>query len=179
MFFPTILATVALLGLGIRAAERSVAVPPGVYLPEPGWGWSYAGCWNESVHVNGSGGARTLAFGKMTAGPQMTAPGCFQYCYQEGSGIYTFAGLEYGEECWCSSSISRFSIEIGSQHCNLPCKGNASHICGGSDTLTLYKFNPLDRTLKSPSEPSVASTSYVSALMMLGTAGVLVAGLMV
>ena len=65
----------------------------------------------------------------------MTITSCIAYCASFSS---QYAGLEYGRECYCASYLSSFSTKLNESRCNYACNGNASEICGGMLSLTLY-----------------------------------------
>ncbi|KAJ3003735.1 UNVERIFIED_CONTAM: hypothetical protein HDU68_005531 [Siphonaria sp. JEL0065] len=52
---------------------------------------------------------------------------------------YTLFALEYSEECYGASSYAY--TPSPSTKCNMPCKGNADEICGGSAALSVYTFS--------------------------------------
>jgi hypothetical protein len=54
--------------------------------------WEYHGCFNETVGVEGTGGARALAGSQQTKSDTLTVEGCFDICNAKGA---QFAGLEY------------------------------------------------------------------------------------
>lgn len=54
--------------------------------------WEYHGCFNETVGVEGTGGARALAGSEQTRSNSLTVEGCFDICNAKGA---QFAGLEY------------------------------------------------------------------------------------
>lgn len=99
---------------------------------------------------------RTLPHQPLTPIPyqQMTVEGCLDAC---GASGYTSAGLEYGQyvsisavridllltvldrECWCANIASWPPSESTVDgECAMPCLGNATEYCGGSNTLLLY-----------------------------------------
>lgn len=51
-----------------------------------------------------------------------------------------YAGLEYGQECWCSPYLSTLSTQLNASECDLACLGNSSEICGGSLKISLYNL---------------------------------------
>ena len=57
----------------------------------------------------------------------MTINYCLSFC-----GANTYAGLEYSRECWCASSLNTNAEKLPDGNCSLPCKGDASEICGGA-----------------------------------------------
>lgn len=74
------------------------------------------GCFSE---VDG----RTLTDDQLDInGPDMTIEKCLEQCGKQG---YAYAGLEYGQECWCAGKIAPDALPIDdATRCNLPCKGN-------------------------------------------------------
>ncbi|KAF9875011.1 WSC domain-containing protein [Colletotrichum karsti] len=53
----------------------------------------------------------------------------------------TYAGLEYGGECWCGDSLGVGAIPAAAADCSMPCSGNSSEYCGGPSRLNLYKLD--------------------------------------
>ncbi|KAK7516053.1 WSC domain-containing protein [Phyllosticta citriasiana] len=103
--------------------------------PAPGTsGFTYAGCWNETTGYAQGGSVRALAGGSMASDTALTAAKCFEFC---GTGSQ-YAGLEYGQECWCAPYLSALSTQLPESACDIPCKGANKTACGGSLTLTLY-----------------------------------------
>lgn len=55
-----------------------------------------------------------------------------------------YAGVEYSSECYCGTTIQssgQLAADTPTQKCNMPCSGDSSEICGGSDRLNLYQYN--------------------------------------
>ncbi|KAF2211398.1 hypothetical protein CERZMDRAFT_85559 [Cercospora zeae-maydis SCOH1-5] len=99
-------------------------------------GYAYAGCWNETIDVAGSGGVRALSeVGNFTANNSMTIGSCLKFCQSANA---QYAGLEYGRECYCSPYLSTFSDRLDDSNCSFACNGNSSEICGGRLAITLY-----------------------------------------
>ncbi|KAK8134411.1 hypothetical protein PG984_006423 [Apiospora sp. TS-2023a] len=67
-------------------------------------------------------------------GRQMTAEYCIDGCAVGG---YTYAGLEYGSECWCSNDEPTID-PINLQECDMSCTGDAAAICGGVSRILVY-----------------------------------------
>lgn len=99
-------------------------------------GYTYYGCYNETVLLNNTGNVRALSGGQSEALSNMTVSTCINYC---NNNSYTFAGLEYTRECYCANYISTFSTHIPDSDCNLACEGNSSQWCGGSLRLSVYQ----------------------------------------
>lgn len=151
-------------------------------------GYTYIGCYNETTSIAGAGGVRALAGGEMvtlfsypapvlirllTVEPQIsnttqTTETCLNYC---AAASMQYAGLEYGQECWCSPYLNTLSAQLNASACNLACLGNSSEICGGSLKISLYNL-----TGKASSKKSGAATNAVSWRYGLG-AGMLAAAL--
>ena len=64
----------------------------------------------------------------------MTVEGCIERCSGNG---YTYAGLQYGKECFCGNSIAPGLL--GAQKCTMPCAGNPAQYCGGPQKLSVYR----------------------------------------
>ena len=83
-----------------------------------------------------------------------------------------FAGLEYGQECWCSQYLTSLSTKLNESSCNLACVGNDTQICGGRLTLTLFNL-----TSKASTSAGIlgAEANWIYALGagLLGSAAVL------
>ncbi|TDZ19370.1 putative fungistatic metabolite [Colletotrichum orbiculare MAFF 240422] len=68
----------------------------------------------------------------------------------------TYAGLEYGGECWCGNVLAEGSVPAEASECSMPCSGNSSEYCGGPSRLNLYK---LDGDLPAPTTTSSAAAT--------------------
>lgn len=91
--------------------------------------YSAAGCYAEPRD-----GSRALNKSR-TAAPDMTPESCFNVC---GTSGWLYAGLEYGEECWCGNRLSSAATLVDSSRCNMNCTGDATRTCGGPELLSLY-----------------------------------------
>ncbi|ORY85564.1 hypothetical protein BCR37DRAFT_242572 [Protomyces lactucae-debilis] len=84
------------------------------------------GCFTDSVN------ARTYPFQASIQGN--TPASCAAACAANNFG---YSGTEYSKECWCSSSPPTSTVSTA---CNMPCTGDGSQTCGGSDALSVV-FN--------------------------------------
>lgn len=66
-------------------------------------------------------------------------------------------------ECWCSHFLSDMSAELGDEECDLPCDGDAEHICGGSWSLSVYEL-----------QSAAPSLNFTRALFLLAIGAVTV-----
>lgn len=106
-------------------------------------GWNPAGCFTDAV------GSRALSNWIVGPGTGMTVEFCVRGCASQG---YTYAGLEFGDECYCGTSIDNNQTSAAPADCNMPCSGDSTEICGARDRLSLY-------TTKVISSSSVVSQS--------------------
>ncbi|PPQ68877.1 hypothetical protein CVT24_007686 [Panaeolus cyanescens] len=100
---------------------------------------------------------RALHYGAPPA-PQnpMAATDCINYCTSCGMAL---AGVEYGEECYCSNG---FLHDYGtSSSCNMPCRGNPLEMCGGPNALNVYATGVRPYT----TGPAIAPASYKGYLL--------------
>jgi hypothetical protein len=116
----------------------SNAVNPGNQL------FAYLGCYAEP------GKGRALKLQKAASG-NMTIDTCLGAC--SGS---VYAGVEYGKECWCGSSLNTLSVKSPDEECTLSCSGDDSETCGGPKRITLYK-----KRFGSTSGPSNAASGSI------------------
>ncbi|EIN08471.1 WSC-domain-containing protein, partial [Punctularia strigosozonata HHB-11173 SS5] len=96
-------------------------------------GWSSYGCVRDTSD-------RVLASPKY-AGADLSdtnsPAACTSYCADLN---YTMAGVEYGSECYCSSSWASDTAPslIDSSECDYACSGAPALTCGGSWALQVY-----------------------------------------
>ncbi|KAL7410783.1 glycosyl hydrolase family 71-domain-containing protein [Mrakia frigida] len=95
-------------------------------------GWSLVGCVTE-----GTAGARVLPSYSAQGLSSLTVESCLATC---ASMAYTYGGLEFGEECYCSDTLDNGGgLTSTSTNCNKPCTGDSSETCGGTGYMSLYK----------------------------------------
>jgi hypothetical protein len=112
---------------------------------------NYVGCaWDQLD-------SRTLPERYVT--DDMTVETCTTYCGSKG---YTYAGLQYGQECWCGNSVA--PDRLGAHKCRTICAGeftappacphfnrvlgNDAEYCGDALKLSLYKTTSSGNSLK-------------------------------
>lgn len=94
----------------------------------------------------------------------MTVESCLQFC-----GDKTYAGLEYGRECWCAAALNAQAKKLDDKECNIQCKGNKGEICGGTLMLTAYKrTSDAVRGRGAVEGWLMATTATVVVMMVLG-----------
>ncbi|GKT41139.1 WSC domain-containing protein [Colletotrichum spaethianum] len=107
------------------------------------------GCYTEGTNE------RALPY--LIATEEKTVSQCIGVC---SAGRYTYAGLEYGGECWCGNVLANTSISAKAAECSMPCADNSTEYCGGSSRLNLYKLEgDLPATTSSSAVPTGTETS--------------------
>ncbi|XP_038231970.1 WSC domain-containing protein 1 [Dermochelys coriacea] len=93
---------------------------------------TYIGCFSDDSREKTLKGAVFYDLRKMTVSH------CQEACAERA---YTYAGLEYGAECYCGNKLP---IMIAKQEeCNNECKGEKGSICGGVNRLSVYRVEEL------------------------------------
>lgn len=95
-------------------------------------GWQYLGSANEP------NGVRALAKAS-TADPAMAIEKCQQFCSSQNLPL---AGVEYGVECYCDTSLnsgSSLSATGSTVYNSMFCAGNDKEFCGGPGRLLVFK----------------------------------------
>eukprot|EP00752_Nemacystus_decipiens_P007908 g7065.t1 len=64
---------------------------------------------------------------------------CYGMCTNKNAG-YTYFGLQYSHECWCSTTFSEAATTEGAV-CNYKCSKNTQEFCGGFDAIMVYEIN--------------------------------------
>ncbi|KAG8842004.1 hypothetical protein FRC20_004683, partial [Serendipita sp. 405] len=97
-------------------------------------GYSKTQCWQDLTtnRILKHGPARDIS------GDSMTVQKCIEGCNQAG---YSSAGLEYGRECYCDNVNYPPGQSESMSECDMPCTGDATQICGGSNRMLIY-HNP-------------------------------------
>jgi hypothetical protein len=96
-------------------------------------GFGYNGCFQE-LH-----NARLLSGPSLMNQRNLTLEKCTDFCRTKDPN-FIWAGLEFGRECFCASSIAKSAAAPASEsECNMECTGNEKQWCGGARRITLYK----------------------------------------
>ncbi|KAK1976643.1 WSC domain-containing protein [Colletotrichum cereale] len=91
-------------------------------------GWVAQSCYTDSPSQ------RALSY-KVPSFDKFSAAQCITQC--DGLG-YTYAGLEYGSECFCGNSIDGGNSPASSG-CDMSCAGNRFDTCGGAGRINIYQ----------------------------------------
>lgn len=90
-------------------------------------GFSYLGCANQTSPL-------ALVGMSKTDSKNMTTEVCQQYCLDNNYGL---AATQNGDACYCGNGLQSYSA-VGQKTCNVPCAGNQTEICGGSESLSVW-----------------------------------------
>lgn len=74
-------------------------------------------------------------YGKATASQDMTELLCVAFCDDAG---YSYAGVEYGTECYCGNVIAVSGKAATETDCDMPCAGNSYELCGGPNRMNVF-----------------------------------------
>jgi hypothetical protein len=117
-----------------RLSLWGTSIDPPVVTPfphDPVTEYQYEGCWTEVS------GVRALAGATGFSPTDMTIDGCAGYCLNSG---FLWFGLEYMAECFCGDALNVNSTLAVETDCAMPCSGDATEVCGGSDRLSVYQW---------------------------------------
>ncbi|KAG9003868.1 hypothetical protein FRB90_011102 [Tulasnella sp. 427] len=113
--------------------------------------WTALGCYTDQSSP------RTLSDSSYTSATSMTYASCQAYCLGKG---YIYAGVEYGQECWCGSTINSPGAKTtASGACATPCSGDTSSICGGGWTLIVFKYSASSSSCSSSTTTRTSSST--------------------
>ncbi|EFQ30435.1 WSC domain-containing protein [Colletotrichum graminicola M1.001] len=87
--------------------------------------------WTQTCYTD-SPNRRALSY--RTDLTKFSAAQCVAQCDSLG---YTYAGVEYGSECYCGNSIDGGNTPASSG-CDMPCDGNRLDTCGGAGHINIY-----------------------------------------
>ncbi|KAF9874013.1 WSC domain-containing protein [Colletotrichum karsti] len=93
------------------------------------------GCWTDET-----GHGRTVGEPQKISADTMTPSNCIATCAAQG---YPFAGVEFGQECYCGVVIGNYSVSTTADKCATPCKGDSTQTCGGAGTVEIYASQQL------------------------------------
>ncbi|EPE36497.1 WSC protein [Glarea lozoyensis ATCC 20868] len=127
--------------------------PGALYSP-----WKNLGCYVD----NSNSRVLSKRLGTEAGDQQLTQKLCQALC---SNGYWSYCGLENGQECWGADELNALSAEDSPiSLCNMPCKGNASEMCGGSDHINVFHLTiwSSSSTIMSATKPSTTKTSSVT-----------------
>ncbi|KAI8810016.1 WSC domain-containing protein [Cladochytrium replicatum] len=94
--------------------------------------WNYQGCYVDQAPPN-----RALSAYNFVNTGAMNITYCINECSQRG---YSFAGVQYQNECWCDHSFHGSPALTAESECShYPCPGSHNDFCGGDYRMLAYK----------------------------------------
>ncbi|KAF4604362.1 WSC domain-containing protein 2 [Pleurotus pulmonarius] len=79
--------------------------------------------------------SRTLAAVTTIDTKNLTIESCIAICDDAG---FIFAGVEFGQECYCDSVIQDPGVETDISECNFGCSGNPAEVCGSGGHMNIF-----------------------------------------
>ncbi|KAK1239930.1 hypothetical protein MKX08_007372 [Trichoderma sp. CBMAI-0020] len=131
-------------------ATNSTNPPPpsGGPVVNPGVnGYASIGCYTEATNT------RALPYEFDTN--KQTVKECVDACK---AGSYTYAGVEYGGECWCGDSFGDGAVSAPITDCGMTCNDNSTEYCGGPNRLNVYKLGSTANSTSTSTASSTATT---------------------
>ncbi|KAH6653915.1 WSC domain-containing protein [Truncatella angustata] len=128
-------------GASLLSVYKNDTVRAASWVPGVG-GYVYAGCYDEG---------KGRAVGDFRAADAaMTVDACVGICGGKG---FAWAGLEYGQECWCARGLNKNAPLLSSpgqaDQCTMQCAGNKGQTCGGSNKVSVYRSNGAQKEKRS------------------------------
>lgn len=94
--------------------------------------WAYQGCYHDSQT------AKVFPYRAIVDTRFFTLETCANACGKAG---FSYAGIEFRNECWCGTSTQLEGVTIGpDSDCGMACLYNYFQRCGGSDRMSVYKL---------------------------------------
>jgi hypothetical protein len=110
-------------------------------------GWDYQGCWTDY-------GLRKLAGLSYVDSVNMTEENCIDFCNTRN---YTYAGVEYGQECYCGYLIGAGSAQAENSECSFACPGATDQPCGAGYRLSVFHNTLGNAPVVNPGPPDARS----------------------
>ncbi|GJE88404.1 WSC-domain-containing protein [Phanerochaete sordida] len=125
---------------GVGCAVWADCVGPETAAPVPSYPPVLAPGWTVAVPCAVDSAARVLAGVTVMYLPGNTPDLCTAQC---GARNYAYAGVEYGDECYCGTGYAGGAAPPAADlsDCSMMCAGDYTVACGGSWRMQIYKFN--------------------------------------
>jgi hypothetical protein len=100
---------------------------------------------DKSMRVSFRSASKRALVGYSYTSSSLTPSACATTCSSKG---YSIAGVEYGQECYCSNSIVTSSSPSSGQSanagdCNMACAGDSTQKCGAGNRLQIFRRSNL------------------------------------
>lgn len=90
--------------------------------------YSHLGCFRDSSK-------KRLLSNYVKKLPNNSPTHCVNLCLQSG---YLYAGVEYGNECFCGKTLPPQEFKLSNDLCNMECPKNPIEKCGGYFSISIY-----------------------------------------
>jgi glucan endo-1,3-alpha-glucosidase len=90
----------------------------------------------------------------------LTVDKCIVMCEDAG---YTFAGVEWGEECYCGNNTLSSVQYVDDSECSMPCAGDSSETCGENFRMEIFQLTTAEEC-EGEDDGQVGVTSTKAAL---------------
>merc|ERR1712061_877358 len=84
--------------------------------------------------------------------PPMSPVQCGKICKHQG---FLFAGVQYGQQCWCGNDAPPKDKIVDMAECDFRCSGDSTQRCGGAGRKNVYRIDDqtVSPTLELSTEP--------------------------
>lgn len=96
----------------------------------------------------------------------LTIDKCIDMCENGG---YTYAGVEWGQECYCGNKLDSTVKFVDDSECAMPCMGDASEMCGDDFRMGIFQLTTAE-------ECEGEGATSTSSIALLPTGNMLVTG---
>ncbi|XP_065580281.1 xylosyltransferase oxt-like isoform X1 [Artemia franciscana] len=93
---------------------------------------------------------------------------CIDFCVQTG---HSFAGVEYGNECFCGDTSPSANLRRETFGCNMTCAGTNSSTCGGYLRVEVYSTGIVPKKSAVTDLPQLAETRQAKIAFLLSLNG--------
>ncbi len=93
----------------------------------------YVGCFRDGVQRDMERQMETFP----DENPVMTVTLCKKWCQYFD---FTFAGLQFGKQCFCSNKVER-PYGVAEGQCTMPCSGDKNEQCGNAWVNSVWRTN--------------------------------------
>ncbi|XP_030838977.1 uncharacterized protein LOC105444780 [Strongylocentrotus purpuratus] len=121
------------------------------------YGEDYLGCFVDKSDD------RLLSGDRLYGHPSMSISYCIQFCKESTAANYKYAGVEYGDQCYCGETSDDYTRHgVGTDaHCQVPCTGDPTESCGGFQYIAIFTIH-VETVETTPAVVSSEKVTHVS-----------------
>ncbi|CAK3895299.1 hypothetical protein AC578_1337 [Lecanosticta acicola] len=109
---------------------------------------TYWGCWSDQNPPS----LKTMTYQSNANTIEL----CTKTCADSGN---TIAGLEFGTQCFCGTTLGYLALQVIESSCQSPCPGDSNSTCGGYNRLSIFS-NGLPQVNAVPGTPETIGDYY-------------------